>query len=421
MIWVVALFALLSACGEDRTHEYEEKTVRDRTMLETMQAEYLWGDSIKEEKIGWKDYFAKPQDFFGRLTAMAPVHDSWSYCSIDTLEENHGVRGMFDATDSYGLDFSLMTDPTGGTSRQYARITTVYAGSAAEACGLHRGDFISTLNGNRITTSVAAGLRHGRECTLVRLTLGADTTETGLAWQTEDTLTMAASGRVADVAVPVWRVLGAADGRRVVYAQCNRLDDTAVTALTDKLRGAVASGSDRNVLVLDMRLCNTGTMPAAVRLASMLIDEGNASQPFATLIYRSDHTPQRETVGFDAQAVAANLPFERVYIIESAYTSGAAEWLTRALQYAEDTGTILTAGTASAGQIVELAEIATPYFYTLHPAVCYVADGGGSADYAQGIAPDIAVDEMAYVELRPYGDSAETVLAAVLEHIATRP
>ncbi|MBQ2340372.1 MAG: hypothetical protein II386_05910, partial [Bacteroidaceae bacterium] len=65
---MLCLFFFVS-CGEDRTYEYEEKTACDHWILSTMKENYLWGDSIKEEKLDWKNFFSKPATFFEKVTA----------------------------------------------------------------------------------------------------------------------------------------------------------------------------------------------------------------------------------------------------------------------------------------------------------------------------------------------------------------
>jgi hypothetical protein len=50
--------------------------------------------------------------------------------------------------------------------------------------------------------------------------------------------------------------------------------------------------------------------------------------------------------------------------------------------------------------------------------VAYVADGFGDYDYAEGIAPDIEVNEFEYAYLYPYGDARETVLYTILSLIS---
>ena len=119
-----------------------------------------------------------------------------------------------------------------------------------------------------------------------------------------------------------------------------------------------------------------------------------------------------------ASAVARNLSIRRLYVITSSYTSGAAEWLIRGLQHVEAEGFVVTVGTATAGQIVMTEPVAGPaYHVTIHPAVAYVANGAGDYDYAGGIEPDVAINELEYVSLFPYGDERETVLAAILMQI----
>ena len=83
LLAIVALAVVSTGCGEDRTHEYEERTGLDHWMMDVMREEYLWGDVLKD--LTWKDYFAKPDEFMAKITAQAPVDDEWSWCAIDTL------------------------------------------------------------------------------------------------------------------------------------------------------------------------------------------------------------------------------------------------------------------------------------------------------------------------------------------------
>ena len=53
------------------------------------------------------------------------------------------------------MDVLLMNDPTGETTKQYARVVTVYANSPAERCGLQRNDFIGQVDDNKMALSPA--------------------------------------------------------------------------------------------------------------------------------------------------------------------------------------------------------------------------------------------------------------------------
>ncbi len=413
-VWAVVTALLLLACGEDRTHEYEEKTALDHWMLEAMQATYLWGDSIKTEKIAWKDYFAAPSTFFSKLIGNAPIKDQWSWCEIDTLKEDHHQRGHFNHLDSYGLDFMLMQDPTGATNRQYARVLTVYPNSPAERCGLERGDFIGMVDGNRMTSSQTSALENGRGRTIVRSRFGVNEETQEFYWLQTDTLTMERSTRVADAAFPLCKKV-VSDGSSVAYLQCNSLN-----ASLDELMGLARQidAMQTKTLVLDLRLCNEGTLESARLLASFLIDESYSDETFAKTIFRESRSSDNRTYGFEPQAVANNLSVTRLYVITSSYTSGPAEWLIRSLQALDETGFVTTVGTKSAGQVVLTESVeGKGYFVTIHPAVAFVADRLGNYEYEDGIAPDIEVNEFEYAYLYPYGDARETVLLTILSII----
>lgn len=382
-------------------------------MMEVMRTQYLWGDSIKEDKISWKDYFAAPDKFFPKLTAFAPIKDSFSWCEIDTIEEDYHQRGHFNHIDSYGLDFALMTDPTGTTSRQYARVITVMPNSPASRAGLQRGDFIGVVDGNRISSSTISNLENGKARTIVRSVLGVDTAEEELIWESNDTIQLERSERIADAPIANCLSLTTIEEDPLVYLQCNKLDFTA-----SELANLISSVRDMcpDILVLDLRLCNDGTLESAINLGSYLLNSSNTDLVFANTIYCDSRSEENSQIKFNTQLLSNRLQLGSIYIVTSSYTCGPAEWLIRALKAADNNnGYITTIGTSSAGQIVMTESIKAPEYYTtINPAVCYIADANLDYDYSSGIAPDIELDEFEYVYLYPYGDVREVILRYVL-------
>ena len=57
IISIAAVLFVLFACGEDRSNEYEEKTLCDHWMADIMSQKYLWGDRIMVDEIPWKRFF----------------------------------------------------------------------------------------------------------------------------------------------------------------------------------------------------------------------------------------------------------------------------------------------------------------------------------------------------------------------------
>lgn len=419
-ILLAACAFMVTACGEDRTHEYEEKTARDHWMLDVMRQEYLWGSSIQE--LGWKDYFAKPSEFFAKLTKQAPVNDKWSWCAIDTIEEDYHERGYFNHYNSYGLDFVVMIDPTGGTSRQYARILTVYPNSPAERCGLQRGDFISAIDGTKFTSSEAKKLKNGKKHTLTIEHLGINSEEETFVWEESETVELGASEYVEDTPYPVVTTLDVS-GKKVGYMLCSRLTEGPVekdvlstsyrSLLITKMASMAAVSFD--VFVLDLRLCNDGTLSMANLLASYFADESMRDQVFAKTFYNENRSGQNSTIFFDEYGINNRLDVKKLYIVTGTYTQGAPEWIIRALRRHRGEDFVTVVGAKTSGQVVQTGHISSDFYVTLHPAIAYVADADGDYNYTAGLTPDIAVNENAGYKLYPYGSPQELILSTILE------
>ena len=408
----------LAGCAEDRTYEYMEKTSEARWVESAVQEWYLWADSMPE--VGWKDYFSGSEAFLKKLTSKIHSADKWSHSEVDSLTKDYHARGGFDHLDSYGLDAVLMTDPTGNTSRQFVRVKTVYPGSPAERCGLVRNDFITHINGQKVSSSNLANLTSGLSRTLVRCRLGYSVEEQVFFWNEADTVEMEASEYVEDVAFPLNCVYDI-NGYKVGYLMCNRLVAGAHekgsaageyrAALDDIM--ARMKGEAVSALVLDLRLCNYGEMDMVRRLATYVAGAKDLS--LLQTVWKESKAGCNESVDFEQSVASSSLALERVYVITSGYTQGAAEWLVQGLKGVLGEENVFTFGTKTAGQNVMLHPVASASGdVTLHLAAAYVADCNGEYGYDGGHVPMAEIDECSFAELYPYGSLDEVVLAEVI-------
>ncbi len=397
----ILLFALclFLACGKDRTYEYEEKTVRCHQMQNLMTEWYLWGDSIKD--LDWQQYFAKPTDFISKLTAQSKANDKWSYCLIDTVESDPLPCGYFNHVNSYGLDVVLMSDPTGETTKQYARVVTVYANSPAERCGLQRNDFISQIDNNKMAPTVIKNLVNGRSRTLYVSHLGISADEQSFYWTDHDTVTIEKSERVAVPTVMVSRML---------YDDIGYLMLTDLSH-TDEITAAIRSLMTNNMydLIIDLRLCNSGTIECVCEVANLICATDG---PFLRTFWNTAKSANNQTYSISSQLSTFTSQLS-LYFITSGYTQGAAEWLIHGLK-AMSTGSVVVVGKTTAGQNVMLKAIPSDYYYTIYPVVAYVGDRDGDYDYAKGIDPDESINELEYAVLYPYGDIRESIINYIL-------
>lgn len=417
------LTVCLLACGEDRTYEYQEKTQHNRWIHERMLDQYLWADSLVGFEPTWKSYFSTPSAFLAVLSHKSGADDDWSYLEVDTIVEDSHARGYFSHIESYGFDFYLMTDPTGQTTKQMLRVVTVYPDSPAERAGLLRGDYVCSYNGYKITSSNLKRLQTGVARTLEVRHMAVDEEEGYYYWADTVTVEMGASEYVEDVAFPVTSIL-MADGHKVGYLMCTRLVEWPVEqnkrgsspVYRDALNGIMQQMQQAEVeeMVLDLRLCNFGSLEMAQRLASCVVSPAALHSTFVKTFWNERYASNDKVIPYDTSV--PNLGLSRVYILTSEYTQGAAEWLIHALQYSMGKENVILCGTLTAGQHVMTEEVGNEYLVHLYPAVAYVADGGGDYDYGR-IKPTIEVDEFDYLYLGEYGTEEEILFNTALQHI----
>lgn len=407
LVMVSVIVCLCASCGEDRTYEYEALTNRNHSMQAMLQDWYLWGENIKE--LEWKDYFGDVNACFDKFIKQAPVTDTWSYCSIDSLNKDYNERGLFNHLDSYGIDAVAMEDPTRLTNQTLARVITVYPNSPAEQCGLRRGDFIGYVDGAKVTTSNISNLRNGpaRQLVVNHLAFIGDS----LFWIAVDTMSMQASYKVEDTQVPVSR-LYYRNGDYVAYMMVNHLNARNFISSLEALEHA-------DIMVLDLRLCNDGTIENALALASCLVPKECYSSEFCHTVWNANHQDLCRTYNYDASLAPYNVGQRKLFVITGRYTRGASEWLINGLQ-ATLGKDVVVVGTNTVGQNVLLKSVPSDYDYTLHPAVALVANANGDSSYGNGgITPDYVKDEYHYHPLNQYGNSDETLFNYILNNYET--
>ena len=187
----LALIAtLLSSCGEDRTGEFYA-LIEDRMWIEeVMRENYLWAEDMpvidKED-----DYFQEPATFFKNLLSKNALNgkgDKYSYMEQSKTESRSST---LDRISTYGMEFILTSDPTGTTAHNYARVLYVLPDSPAQKAGIERGDWISAINQDRITSDNYKLLIQGGAISLQRSQVIQ--TENGLGWQVRDNVSVPAS------------------------------------------------------------------------------------------------------------------------------------------------------------------------------------------------------------------------------------
>jgi C-terminal processing protease CtpA/Prc len=415
---VLVLAMTFVSCGEDRTYQYDEITRGNHRIVELMQDYYLWADEMNTD-IDWKGYFGNGDTFFKKLIA---IKDDWSYCTIDSVVEDKFARGYFNHLNSYGMDFDVIADPTGATSRTFARVLFVATDSEADKAGITRGDFISFIGQARVSNSNVKYLVSGDTVNLTINHLAYDVEEELLYWEDTVDVVMGKSGHLEDYPYFVNEVFDF-QSRRVAYLMDTRLirgpyeTDPSSVKYRDDMDSIFATykALGVNELIVDLRFCNHGEMDMAQRLASYIAASKHNGEVFATTAWRDDLSANNTTNNYDLSLTNGNaLELDRVVFITGGYTTGPAEWMIHSLQHTMGTGNVILIGEWTAGQNVMTVPVATDFHMTLYPVVANVGDATGDNDYPKGIEPTFLNNESSYVYLYEYGSLDEILLLDAL-------
>ena len=386
--------------------------------MELLQDYYLWPDEL-ETDLDWKGYFGNGDTFFKKVISKT---DPWSYCTIDSVVEDKFARGYFNHLNSYGMDFDVLTDPTGSTSRTFARVLYVASGSQADKAGLNRGDFISFIGQTRVSSSNVKNMVRGDTIQLTVNHLAYDAEEELLYWADTTEVVLGKSSYVEDYPFFVNEVFDYRS-RRVAYLMVTRLipgpyeTDSSSVRYRNDMDAIFADykSAGVNELIVDLRYCNHGEMDMAQRLASYIAAYNHDGEVLANSIWREDLSANNTSYKYDLSLTGGNaLDLDRVVFITGPYTTGPAEWIIHGLQHTMGTDNVLTIGELTAGQNVLTTPIPTDFHMTLYPVVAYMSDAEGNYDYSAGIEPTFQNDESTYVYMYEYGSLDEILLLDAL-------
>ena len=395
------LFAVLSStvlfmnCGEDRTHEFVEKTEENQWIYSTMKEYYLWGDSIKSP--AYSSFFSSTSKFF---ESMLDKKDKVS-CFTDS------VRMC-----SYGFSFAFMRDPLGiKPGRYYALVLYVEPGSPASAVGIERGTWISEIDGKAMSSTGNKLLLSGDAIDVTTCSIGYE--GESLCWNAGDTLSMHAANVIESKAVYIDTTydVGAS---RVGYVVCMNLNGNNFAADIQNVMLDFAA-ADVTDIIIDLRYCSEGTIDNANAMASALVPVSLAGTPFAVLKGRdgTDNT----ICNYVEQTV--NLSDKRVFFITGNSTRGIAELLVASVKESRGVGEVYVAGARTAGTNMFTRCFDSPYGFSISPVVAFISSSGGGLLPQSGIVPDCPIDELAEIELiYKLGDEQEYILYNILYLIA---
>lgn len=390
-IFPILLFAaMFASCGEDRTHEYLEKTEENQWILAQMKEYYLWSDSMTKPKQN--EFFGSSSNFFYKLLYK---NDNSSYM-IDSA-----------AATSYGISFAIMRDPLGiKANKYYALVLFVEPGSPAEQAGVKRGTWISRVGNRDITQSNAGYLERGNATALCTWHIDMDEESMEYIWLAGDTLEIETATETKSAPLYMDSIYNVRN-HKIGYIVYNRFEkeesQNNIEAVFSKF---MSQGVTE--LILDLRYNSGGSVEEAARIASHLVPSSMQGNTFCEIVRNKNNSEENISYTF-----SSTTPFETgmIYLLTTEATRGTAEAFAASLQQSIGREKVVIVGENTAGDIFCTETFVSPYNFTISPATGYIYTGNGNILSQYGLHANYTVNELAqFYKIYPLGEEQEYLL-----------
>lgn len=422
--WMIVLF---SSCGEDRTGEFYA-LIEDRMWIEeVMRENYLWAEDMpvieKED-----DYFQEPATFFKNMLSKNALNgkgDKYSYMEEVKVETGEETRSLtLDRTSTYGMEFLLTSDPTGTTAHSFARVLYVLPDSPAEEAGIQRGDWISAINQDRITSDNYKQLIQGGAISLKRSQIIQ--TENGSGWQVRDSLNVGPSIPM-EINPFLMSSVYEVNGQKIAYLVYTEFstgpnNEGTETVYNEQMKQIFAQfkAQSPDAFILDLRYNNGGFLQCAQALGSLLAPASAIGKDFVNLTFNAQADPQVVRYPFSSEYASANLNLSKVYILTGSQTASASEAVINGLIPYMGTENVVLIGTKTEGKNVAMSSFKNDaHGLILWPVIAFVSNANNEGNYSEGMNPHYELDENKLTHWYPLGNPEEYLLKNTLSLITT--
>lgn len=452
----LGLFLAFSSCNKnddgpviDETEveqEQEEPTIDPADivvqdfMWETMNDYYLWQAEVQDladdrfaTQAAYTNFLAANPDPESFLTdKLLFSGDRFTFYSEDYREITNFLSGI---SKSNGLEFGLSL--IGDTDDVFGFVQYVVKNSDAASKDIKRGDYFIGVNGTRLNRNNYAELLFGDNDTY---TLDmADITDSNISPNNKE-VTLTKQANLQEDPILVNTVLTQGD-RRIGYLMYNQFQAGSGEALNQ----VFGEFKNQNVtdLVLDLRY-NGGGRGSTAQILASLIYGTDTEQLLYTTRYNAKVLSLFEPGELDNNFVATTgtldgntnsalntLNLNKVYILATDSSASASELVMVGL---EPYINVVHIGTTTVGKnqgsVTFVDDPENGNFYdpdrkdqinpenqwAIQPIISTVENSVGFSDYADGLLPDIELQED-ITNLGTFGDANEPLLARAIQEI----
>ena len=387
------LIMALLACEKEELHTPATDNEVNQWIERTLRDHYLWYDDMPAE--GAVDRGSAPEEFFlSLLSDQDGKEQAEGHHYFSTLQRA-ATKSITDENDSYGFDFAIGTLQDNDGTHKIALVLYVLKDSPAERAGLRRGDWIVGVNGSYGTLQDYDQLRSGGSATF-QLAESVEGSATSLRLGRE--IAIEPSTVVEDIPIlkdSIYQV----GTRRVGYLMYNHFE----------------------LGLLDLRYNGGGNVLCAQALASFLAPEAALGETFCLMEYNDKHTDKNNAMPLlrTTEILAGNLDLDRLFVLTGSTTASSSELVINTLIPYFGRQNVRLIGRQTFGKTVgaTVYNESERYGWILSPITFRIYNRDHEADYADGFAPDVSINEFAY-PLAPLGDPRDPLLGYALAEIS---
>ncbi|MFL9844860.1 S41 family peptidase [Flavobacterium rhizosphaerae] len=408
IFWVVTAVSCQHDDGPEVYTEGSNEYVNQWAYTQ-MKRYYYWNGSMPGEG----DLSADPKEYFAQL--LHP-EDRFSY----TLHPNMPDTYPKSMRSVYGFDMAFIELQ----GQVYGIVLYALSGSPASNIGLHRGSYISSINGIALDHQNYELLYND----LVNNSMGElqvmeYTPETGFSGP----VTVTISKGFTLLQPLTYRVIDI-ENHKTGYLLIHHFDVGLAQSFLQTF--TTFKSHAINELVIDLRYNGGGDVSSATALSILTAPGIQADDLFITFEGNNNggtlHQSFKQALEMNETEVSfqalrsAHPSLQRVYILCGKHTASASEIIINNLKPYMEVITIgeKTVGKDVAGFAIEDNRIEGQQGWELHPSIYKIYNANGQGNYSTGITPTIALNELPEPMLYPLGDPGEVLLQKALQGIS---
>ena len=412
------VLALLTSCGEDRTHEIEELTEVQHWIYNTMDEWYYWYDELPaKDQVKFTD---KPKSFFQSLLNKKDGGDHGAFSYLEDSSEIPTTRSIHQTQYSYGIAFTPIAFNKEQT-KLGAYVNYIASDSPASEAGLQRGDIILSTEENEQYLNQEEIMQLIGGPTLSKVSYIRPPLNNG---NTKIHHTTLASARPI-VDKPTYLVENFEN--QVGYLVYNHFTPGNVDKdkqdlsynhdLYEKIASRLVGTKD---LILDLRYNNGGHVSCAELLMALIgpseiIDQSvgymkynnkkltEDPKKYKPLIYATTIHRLEDSKSFESARNHINLNIERLFVITSQNTASASELIINSLSSYIP---VYVIGKTTVGKNVGSIGFDKDNWH-LQPIVCQIYNNNDFTEYQQGFKPGIYYKDNHNPKLHPEWEMSE--------------